>query len=250
MKGKRIVVTRAAHQAAELADLLRAGGAEALLYPCIAIAPPEEPSLLDAAMRTAAEGAFDWLVLTSANTVEALRLRCEALGLSLRGIRTAAVGPVTAEAARESLGADVQLVPEEYIAEALTTALTLAPGTRIFLPQADIARSTLHDGLAAAGAEVTALVAYRTVMGQGGVAANALLKADALTFTSASSVANCTARVRAEGGDMQALRVIPAFCIGPQTAAAAREAGFRTVITAQVYTLAGMIESIAGYFAE
>jgi uroporphyrinogen-III synthase len=250
MKGKRIVVTRAAHQAAELADLLRAGGAEVLLYPCIAIVPPHDTGLLDEALHGAAEGAFDWLVLTSANTVEALRLRCEALGLSLRGIRTAAVGPATAEAARELLGADVQLMPEEHIAEALAAALTLAPGTRIFLPQADIARSTLHDGLAAAGADVTAAAAYSTVMGRGGVDVGALLQADALTFTSASTATNCAARVQAEGGDWQALRTIPAFCIGPQTAAAAREAGFGTVIIAQVYTLAGMIESIAGYFAE
>ena len=157
MKGKRIVVTRAPHQAGELADLLRAHGAEVLLYPCIAIVPPEETSLLDDALRKAAAGEFDWLVLTSANTVEALRQRCGALGLSLRGTQAAAVGPATARSARELLEVNVQIVPEEFAAEVLAVALQLAPGTRVFLPQADIARTVLHDQLAAAGADVTVI---------------------------------------------------------------------------------------------
>ncbi len=60
MQGKGIVVTRAVHQAGDLADLLREAGAEPLLYPCIAIQPPDEPSALDEALRDAASGAFDW----------------------------------------------------------------------------------------------------------------------------------------------------------------------------------------------
>ncbi len=198
LAGKRVVITRAAHQSAELADLLQQRGAEPILYPCIAIAAPEDTAALDTALKGVANGAFDWLVLTSANTVEALRLRCQALGLSLRGMRTAAVGPATADAARDALGVEVQLVPEEYEANALAAALHVQPGTRVFLPQADIARSTLRDQLSAAGADVTVIAAYRTVMGRGGVNVDTLLKADALTFTSSSTVENCAARVRAE----------------------------------------------------
>lgn len=246
MNGKRIVVTRAPHQAGELSKLLRAHGADVLLYPCIEIVPPEDTGELDTALRHAAD--FDWLVLTSANTVEALRLRCEALGLSLREMQTAAVGPATADAARDALGVAVQLVPEEHEANALAAALHVQPGTRVFLPQAAIARSTLRDQLAAGGADVTAVAAYRTVMGRGGVDVADLLRADALTFTSSSTVENCTARVRDEGGDVDVLLRLHAFCIGPQTAHTARECGFGTIITAPVYTLDGLVEALAGYF--
>ncbi|MCX7671089.1 MAG: uroporphyrinogen-III synthase, partial [Anaerolineae bacterium] len=83
LQGKRIAVTRAAHQAGELDDLLRRRGAEPLPYPCIAIAPPADTGPLDAALRELAAGAFDWLVLTSRNAVDVLADRLAALGLSL-----------------------------------------------------------------------------------------------------------------------------------------------------------------------
>ncbi|HLV34637.1 MAG TPA: uroporphyrinogen-III synthase [Spirillospora sp.] len=245
LNGKRIVVTRAAHQAGALADLLRAHGAEPLLYPCIAIAPPEDTAALDAALRRAADGAFDWLILTSSNTVEALRHRCETLGLSLRGMRAAAVGPATARAAQESLGVDVQIVPDEHVAEALAESLHLTPGARVFLPQANLARADLRDSLAAAGADVTVSTAYRTMMGQGGVDLPARLRAglvDAITFTSSSTVENCLTRVEDEGGDLNHLRAVPAACIGPKTAETARAAGFGRVLTPDEYTLAGLVD--------
>lgn len=245
---KRVVVTRAPHQAGELSQLLRARGFDVLLYPCITIIPPEDTAQLDTALRQA--NGFDWLVLTSANTVEALRLRCEALGVSLRGIKTAAVGPATADAARQTLGVDVQIVPDEHEAEALAGTMQVRPGTRVFLPQANIARSALRDQLSAAGADVTVVAAYRTVIGQGGAAVQAVLAADALTFTSSSTVENCVARVRSEGGDMNRLLNIPAFCIGPQTANTTRNKDFGTVIAASIYTLEGLLESLAEYFAE
>ena len=249
LTGKRIAVTRAAHQFGELSDLLRVRGAEPLAYPCISIAPPEDTSLLDAALRDMKT--FDWLVLTSSNTVEALRQQCDALGLSLRGVPTAAVGPATAEAARHVLGVDVQVVPDEHVAESLAEAVAPTPGARIFLPQADLARSTLADQLAAAGAEVTVVTAYRTVLGQGGVNLPALLgdgAVDALMFTSSSTVNNCAIRIEQEGGDGTLLRGVVVFCIGPKTAAAAHEVGFRQVVAAEDYTLFGLVTAMEAHF--
>ena len=74
------MVTQAVHQAPELAGLLAARGAIPLLYPCIAIAPPADPAPLDATLRRAVGGEFDWLVFTSANTVLVLAQRLSALG--------------------------------------------------------------------------------------------------------------------------------------------------------------------------
>jgi hypothetical protein len=98
LSGKRVVVTRAPHQAEELVSLLRDYGARPIFYPCIDIAPPEDTTALDAALRDVA--AFDWLILTSANTVRALATHLEALGLPLSmlgHLRAVAVGPATAE---------------------------------------------------------------------------------------------------------------------------------------------------------
>lgn len=252
LTGRRIVVTRAPHQAGELADLLRERGAEPLLYPCIDIQPPEDTAELDNALREAANGGFDWLVLTSANTVEALRRRCEALGLSLAHTRTAAVGPATAQAAQAMLGVEVEVVPEEHVAEALAQALNIIPGERALLPQANIARDTLRDLLAQAGTDVTAITSYHTVMGRGGVDLPALLAAgevDAITFTSSSTVTHCVARVRDEDGNKSQLTNVVCACIGPKTAQTAEEAGLTRVLIPQVYTLPGMIESLQAFWS-
>ena len=113
LHGRRIVVTQAAHQAAEFSALLCARGAVPLLYPCIAIAPVEDTAPLDAALRGAAEGAFDWLVLTSANTVHVLAGRLAALEIqasALASLRVAAIGHATAQAVTAELGLAVVLV--------------------------------------------------------------------------------------------------------------------------------------------
>ena len=70
LTGKRIVNTRATHQSSRFSSLLQNHGAEVIEYPCIAIAPPEDDAPLRRAL--ANRDAFDWLVLTSANTVLAL----------------------------------------------------------------------------------------------------------------------------------------------------------------------------------
>ncbi len=247
LHGKRIVITRATHQAHELAELLRERGAEPLLYPCIAIEPPEDTSELDAALRQLVAGQFDWLVLTSANTVEALRQRTTALGIMLKNVSTAVVGPATAQAAARVLGVTVKALPDEYVAEALATTLKPTPGMRILLPQADIARTTLCDHLTAMGTKVTAVTSYHTVIGQGGINLPGLLVADAvdaITFTSSSTVANCVQRLTNEGGDVDRLRRLVSACIGPKTAHTAKELGLTCIVMPDVYTLPTLVAAL------
>jgi uroporphyrinogen-III synthase len=247
LHGKRIVVTRAAHQADELADLLREHGAVPLLYPCIAIEPPPDISQLDTALHQLSAGQFDLLILTSANTVEALRQRVQALGLSLNGIHAAAVGPATEHAARQFLGVTVNALPDEYIAESLALAIHPTPEMRILLPQADIAPDTLRDLLTAMGTDVTAITSYHTVLGKGGVDLPGLLvtgQVDAITFPSSSTVTHCIQRVTNEGGRLDILVHVPAVCIGPKTARTASDAGFTHGYSPDHYTLAGIIDSL------
>jgi uroporphyrinogen-III synthase len=118
--GKRVLVTRAAHQAGKLSEGLRALGAEPVEVPVIEIRPPSDFAPLDRVLRTL--DSYDWLILTSANTVHALAERAAALDLSLAATT---VGKATAEAARQ-VGFAVALVPETYVAENLIDTLLRA----------------------------------------------------------------------------------------------------------------------------
>ena len=78
LAGLRIVITRAAHQSEGLAAAFAAAGARVELLPLLEVVPPADPGPLE---RAAAEIArFDWLVLTSANAVEALLPRAGGKG--------------------------------------------------------------------------------------------------------------------------------------------------------------------------
>jgi uroporphyrinogen-III synthase len=148
----RVVVTRAEHQSTGLAAAFERAGAIVDLLPLLEIVPPADRAPLE---RAAAEVAsFDWVVFTSANAVEAFPPFAGA------GVRVAAVGPATSRALRDR-GIEPDLIPVD--SEAAGLLASLAPGIRgrrILLPQAADARPILFEGLAAAGAEVTAVVAY------------------------------------------------------------------------------------------
>lgn len=233
---KRVVVTRAPHQAGKLADMLRERGMAPLLFPCIDIALPEDTTQLDEVLRNTR--AFDWLVVTSANTVIALERRMDALGVpcdDLQALKIAAVGCKTAKSAEKRLGVTVDVLPEKQVAEGLVAAMPDVRGQRIFLPQSEIAREVLADLLTKAGAEVTYVVAYRTVTGTGGVGLADVRSADAVTFTSPSTVRGFVERC---GG----LIDLPALCIGPVTSKAARDAGFTQIFEPdENYSLEGML---------
>jgi uroporphyrinogen-III synthase len=255
LTGRRVVVTQAAHQAPELAALLQAQGAIPLLYPCIAIEPPPDTRALDAALQALAANRYDWVVLTSANTVRVLAERAGALGLPAAlgaGVRLAAIGAATDEAAAALLGRRADLVPGESVAEGLAGALLgVAPaGARILLPQADIARPVLAQALAAAGLDVTPLAAYCTVAGRGGVDLPAELPTvDAITFTSSSTVRNLLRRLETEGGDCTALHRICLAAIGPVTADTLHAAGLKPTVVAQEPSLEGLVHALVDFFS-
>ncbi len=255
LTGLSIVNTRANHQAEPLTDELSAMGATVLHYPAIRIAPPADFAPLDGALAALLQGKFDWLVLTSANTVEGLAQRLEMLqiagGLASTPARIAAVGPATAEAAARRLDVHANLIPEEFVAESLAKALALQVDGRILLPQSEIARPFLADALQAAGAAVTQVVAYRTLTGQGGDPLPQLFwegRIDAVTFTSPSTVHNFLKRLKAEGGNPGMLVDVAIACIGPQTAAAAVSHDLPRPLAAEESTVSGLVQTLVRYF--
>ncbi|WP_395141803.1 uroporphyrinogen-III synthase [Armatimonas sp.] len=246
MTGKRIVNTRATHQNSRFTALLQSQGAEVIEYPCIAIVPPEDDRPLREALANLAH--FDWLLLTSTNTVLAL---AASYPLAPARLGNAAVGPATARAAQAYLGLETVLLPETFTAETLGEALPIHSGERVLIPASAIARTTLADILRARGAEVTVIEAYRTVPGTGGANVPALLaqkQVDAVTFTSASTVENFMARLSAEGGNHADLASVCIACIGPQTAAMAKAHGLQVNVMPTTHTLDGLMEALAKYF--
>ena len=236
LQGRRVVITRPAEKARRLADRLRSLGAVPIEFPTVRIEPAESGPL-DAAPDTLER--FDWIVFTSANGVEAVFARLAAAGKDARVIaarKVAAIGPVTAQALREQ-GVEPALVPGEYVAEAILEALGDVHGKRFLLPRADIAREVLADGLRQRGAAVTDVAAYRTV-GAGGPPPD-LSDADAVTFTSSSTVRHFLAAGAAVGR----AKVV---CIGPVTAATARELGLTVDAMATEYTEDGLIQALEG----
>jgi uroporphyrinogen-III synthase len=255
LTGKRVVITRAAHQSGELADLLQQRGAEPVLYPCIAIAPPEDTAALDTALEAVVRGNFDWLVLTSANTVLRLAEHLEVSTFqrpSFAGLQVAAVGAATAEAAEKLLGVTVNVLPEAFRADALARAIDPAVGARILLPQADVAPLDLAESLTQRGAQVTTVTAYRTVVGSGGADIPALLahgEIDAITFASPSAVSNFIWRLVEEGGTTQALGGTTIACIGPTTLKKAIECGLSAPIVPAQSTLEQLVQRLEDHFS-
>ncbi len=258
LAGLSVVITQAEQQSAEFAQLLRNRGALPLFYPCIDFAPPRNLAALDDATRRAAAGEFDWLVVTSVNTVESLVERLAAIGLApqaLAGLRGVAISPETAQAASEKLGLTVENLPDEYpdeyIAPALARSMAVQPGERIFLPQSALAKPDLAQALTDAGAAVTAVDAYRTVLAEGGDDVPTLLwqgQVDAITFASGSTLRAFRKRLDLMGGNLGMLQDVVVACIGPATAEVAQQYGLRVRVMPEIETVEGLVEALAAYF--
>ena len=244
LEGSRVVVTRDREQAEELNARLREHGAVPLAYPCIAIVPPHSTLALDEALRSAAVRGFDRLVLTSVNSVMAVRQRLDALGLQLPALPVAAVGPSTADAARRHLRLIVRDVPEVFLADSLATCVAIASGDRILLPQSGAADMSLIQALERRGAQVTRVEAYRTLCGTGGIRLRQLLRTgdvDAISLASASAAHHLADRLCEEGGTPRELAGIAVACIGSRTEAMALRHEIPVTTVATTHDLGGLI---------
>jgi uroporphyrinogen-III synthase len=239
LAGKRIVVTRP--ESKPLAEALERLGAEVTIVPLIEIRPAEDRRPLDAAVKDLA--GYAWIVFTSVNGVAAVG---DGLGARGPGTRVAAVGPVTADAVR-ALGVEPAFVAARA-SEDIARGLGPLAGTRVLLPQADIADPRLADELRERGATVDAVVAYRTIQvepASWGVLPMRL--ADAIVLASGSA-ARGLAAIAASFEGLGASTVL--VCIGPRTAAVAREVGLPVGLVADESTADGMIRALVSHFAE
>lgn len=247
LAGKRIVITRPKEKADSFAEKLRDLGAEPVIIPTIAIQPPADSAPFDTALRNLS--GYDWLIVTSANTVTQIWARLEALDLAPAPDAwppVAAIGPATANALRKH-GLEPALIPTDHVAEALFAALAdRAPlhGAHVLLPQGDLARPLLTDLLRRAGAVVDAVIAYQNVIPQVDPAALAA-PFDAVTFTSPSTAENFAAMFDDPAAIIGAALVA---CIGPVTADAVHALGPPVHLLAEPHTVDGLIAALVSAF--
>jgi uroporphyrinogen III methyltransferase/synthase len=247
--GKRIVVTRTRKQAGALSSRLRELGADVFELPTIRIEPPADRKAF--AQMIADVHAYDWLVFTSPNGVDAFfdafyKVYQDARAIG--GVRIAAIGPATAAKVREQrLSVDLQ--PDEFIAEAVVKAFEKEgsiENLRILIARAQEARDVLPEELTRLGAIVDVVAVYRTVPEtedvSGGMARFREEGADMITFTSSSTAENFMALKLPMPAELKTAS------IGPITSATMRGLGLKVDAEATRYDIPGLVEAILSYY--
>ena len=256
LAGRRILITRARHQAHSLAATLEEKGAEVLAIPAIEIVPPDSFGGLDAALLNAAR--YVWLVVTSVNGADVLADRLKALGLSvdvLSSVNIAVIGPATGRS-MVAHGLHVDLTPKQAVAESLVESLLQEPiaGQHILLVRAKVARDVLPEELRKAGATVDIVDAYQTVVPA--ASREALRQVflepsrlpDVVTFTSSSTVTNFL-RLLQEAGIPGWPARVAAASIGPITSQTLRDHGIEPIVEATEYTTLGLVAALCRWAA-
>ncbi|MGQ0732299.1 MAG: hydroxymethylbilane synthase [Acidobacteriota bacterium] len=252
LQGRRIVVTRARGQAEALCERLAVLGATPICAAAIRIEPVDDLRHLDEAMSRISS--FDWVVLTSTNAVEILSDRWARAGRTppdLHGVTFAAVGAATARALA-AWGAKAAFVPEEFVGAALATGLPIAPGTRVLLLRAEIARQETAEILKGRGAVVVDLPIYRTVAADMDpeVIEDIRRGVDAVLFTSGSTVRHFMETMRRHAPGFAFPAHVRIACIGPVTAGQVRQMGLRVDMVAPVSTTDGLVDALVESFKQ
>lgn len=246
LRGRRVIVTRAADLADDLTAALAARGAEVIACP---VWRAESLAATHLAPLRDRLGGYAWIVFTSGNGVRGLLSQLAGLQLDVRALGTARIACVgsTTAAALAAAGLRVAFVPAAFRAEAMLREFLAAhavAGTRLLRVRGGRASTEVEDALREAGAEVDALDTYRTVPAEPSPAVRADLLArgaDAVTFASGSAVAGFDRAVPEHGLQARAL----AACIGPVTARAAELAGWRLIAAPTESTAAALADAVA-----
>jgi uroporphyrinogen III methyltransferase/synthase len=222
---KRVLVTRPAAQAADFSARLWELGAEPIAAPTIAIGPPDDPAAAAAAVERVRD--YTWVIFTSRNGVDAFFDRLSERGRDARALgdtNVAAIGPQTA-AALAAHGIRVDFMPARFINEAVADGM--------------LARTRTGDR--AAGRVVDDVAAYKTRPVIDPELADKAASADILTFTSSGTVTGFITNVP-DAAALCAPKIVA--CIGPVTAATARDAGIRVDVVADAFTIDGLMRAL------
>lgn len=249
--GQRILVTRAENQSQELAQRISELGGEPIEFPVLRMVPPMDWSPLDRSLENC--DAYDWMIFTSINGVKYFFQRMKEKQVDIRKLvnaKIAVIGPKTKQALEEK-GLIVDVMPKEYVTEALLETLRplVSAGETILHPRARIARNLLREELEKWGCKVDAVDAYDTVVA--GEDAELVVKQlrgrqiHIITFMSASAVRNFIQVIaEVDPSWKELLKNVKVVCIGPIAAKMADKIGLTVDAIADPYTIEGLIGAL------
>jgi uroporphyrinogen III methyltransferase/synthase len=251
--GRRLLVPRPRHQAAGTAEAIRRRGAEPIVLPTIEIGPAPDPEALRAAARRVSE--YDFCLFTSANGVERFFDALARVSLDARAFgrcKVGAIGPKTADALVPH-GIRADLTAEEFVGESLAQAiLDLGGVRRILIPRAKVAREQLPELLRKGGVAVDVVPAYIT-RPAGGEHKSRLTdliannEVDVILFTSSSTVDSMVEMLGPNAAPL--LARVTLASIGPITSATAARRGLEVAVTAETYTVEGLLDALEKHYA-
>jgi uroporphyrinogen III methyltransferase/synthase len=243
-------------QSASFKARLEQAGLQILLLPAIETVTLEPNLSHRQALGKLANGAFDWVIFTSANGVRATFKLQERLALQKTlpsDLRIAVVGRKTANSVAATYRRSVDLMPSLFTAAELADAFAKVDvrSKQILLVSPLIENEKLSGQLQSLGAAVESLPVYQTVnrlraedlqLLKGTVERNLVL-----SFFSPSAFRSVSAHNAIS--DVKATANVSIASIGPVTSQAIRAAGWRVDIEAPEQTEESLADAIIEYLS-
>lgn len=253
LKNRTIVITRTLEQSQESAEIFQKLGADVITFPTLEITPPDSWTDFDNIVRK--QSKIDFIIFTSAHSVNMFVKRCEELSLKFdfNRIRVIAVGSKTSVVCEKN-NIPVHIIPKEFSGDGVIDELTEYDlnGKVIFIPRSALGREELPEGLKKRGAKIRTASVYNI-----GLPSNENVKEykdklrtsnpDLFVFTSPSTfknfleIQNIPDPVKYFGNHTVAV-------IGPTTKAALEKKKVRVDIIPVEYTIDGLVKSIVEFY--
>jgi len=242
--GKKIVVTRTRNQSSKLLKMLSSLGAKAIEFPTIEIKKMEDMSGLQNSIASIEK--YNWIIFTSQNAINIFFEELFKSGKDSRALgsmKIAVIGRASGDELKQ-YGLVPDMIPEKFVAESLLEEFEKhnVSNQKILIPCSADARMTLANGLTNMGAEVDRIHIYTAA--KPSYENDALLEkvkeADMITFTSSSTVTNFFS-ICSETNAVIA-------SIGPVTTDTIIKHGYKPGITAEEYTIEGLVDGIVGFY--
>jgi len=253
LKNKTIVITRTLDQSKESAELFQKLGAEVITFPTLEISPPVSWKDFDNIVNK--QSKIDFIIFTSAHSVNMFVKRCEELSLKFdfNRIRVVAVGSKTSGVCEKN-NIPVHIIPKEFSGDGVIEELADYDlnGKMIFIPRSAIGREELPDGLKKRGAKIKTASVYNI-----GLPSDEYLdeykeklrnsKPDLFVFTSPSTFNNFL-EIQNVADPVNYFGKYTVAVIGPTTKAALEKKKVRVDIIPGEYTIDGLVKSIVDYY--
>lgn len=249
--GRRIVITRAKDQAADIFYKLKVLGANPIQFPVI----KTEKSRLKKSLKMSLKSKYDWIIFSSENGVRFLFEIMKDEKIDARifgGSKIAAIGSGTASML-SNFNVFPDFIPTEYTSEALIDEMNLKKminGSNILRIKGDFEKDQLTEKVIEFGGRVNTLEVYKVLPDSPPIdAVNDIrnYSAHAYLFMSMSTVNNFF-KIVGENAAREMLNKAVVVAIGPVTATALKEKFVNNIIISEVHTIDGMIDELQKVF--